>query len=88
MVRRTDVEQSLAYIILNYDVEVLGEPKKKKAFVNVVVPDLDVEIRVRWKHLRRAPSESTPSDMRFLRCRLSVTVLRPIEVAEHQDWTG
>lgn len=43
------LKQALAYIILNYDVEVLGDSRKSMSLVNVVVPHLDVQIRIRRK---------------------------------------
>lgn len=43
------LKQALAYIILNYDVEVLGDSRKSMSLVNVVVPHTDVQIRIRRK---------------------------------------
>lgn len=43
------LKQALAYIIMNYDVEVLGDSRKNMSLVNVVVPHLDVQIRIRRK---------------------------------------
>jgi cytochrome P450 len=43
------LKQALAYIILNYDVEVLGDCPKSMSLVNVMVPHTNVQIRIRRK---------------------------------------
>lgn len=43
------LKQALAYIIMNYDVKVLGTPREKKALLNVVIPHTDVQIQLRRK---------------------------------------
>lgn len=43
------MKQALAYVILNYDVELVGEPVKRKALLNMMMPPTEVQIRIRPK---------------------------------------
>lgn len=41
------MKQALAYIVLNYDVELMGKPIIRKALVNTMVPPVDAKMRIR-----------------------------------------
>ncbi|KAI2601751.1 cytochrome P450 [Hypoxylon sp. NC1633] len=43
------MKQALAYIVLNYDVELVGKPITRKALVNTMVPPVDTKMRIRRK---------------------------------------
>ncbi|GAP82370.1 putative cytochrome P450 [Rosellinia necatrix] len=43
------MKQALAYIVLNYDVELIGKPIVRKALVNTMVPPIDAQMRIRRK---------------------------------------
>ncbi|KAF2963105.1 hypothetical protein GQX73_g10472 [Xylaria multiplex] len=43
------MKQALAYIVLNYDVELTGKPITRKALVNTMVPPVGTQIRIRRK---------------------------------------
>ncbi|KAI1089148.1 cytochrome P450 [Rostrohypoxylon terebratum] len=43
------MKQALAYIVLNYDVELIGKPVTRKALVNTMVPPVDAKMRIRRK---------------------------------------
>jgi hypothetical protein len=43
------LKQALAYIVLNYDVELTGTKIKRKALLNMMLPPTDAQIRVRRK---------------------------------------
>ncbi|KAK2595097.1 hypothetical protein QQS21_007182 [Conoideocrella luteorostrata] len=43
------MKQALAYIILNYDVELIGKPITRTALVNTMVPPVDAKMRIRRK---------------------------------------
>ncbi|KAF4633292.1 hypothetical protein G7Y89_g4832 [Cudoniella acicularis] len=43
------IKQALAYVILNYDVEITGKPIKRKALLNMMLPPTDAQIRIRRK---------------------------------------
>ncbi|RYP66869.1 hypothetical protein DL769_005901 [Monosporascus sp. CRB-8-3] len=43
------LKQTLAYIVLHYDVELIGKPRERRALLNVMVPQQDLEIRIRRK---------------------------------------
>jgi cytochrome P450 len=43
------MKQALAYIVLNYDVELNGKPITRKALVNTMVPPVDAKMRIRRK---------------------------------------
>ncbi|KAI5920334.1 cytochrome P450 [Camillea tinctor] len=43
------MKQTLAYLVLNYDVELVGPPSKRKALLNMMVPPVDTQIRIRQK---------------------------------------
>lgn len=45
------MKQALAYIVLNYDVELIGKPITRKALVNTMVPPVDSKMRIRRKLL-------------------------------------
>lgn len=44
-----NMKQALSFIVMNYDVELLGKPIKRKALLNVMVPPVELEMRIRWK---------------------------------------
>ncbi|KAI2602064.1 cytochrome P450 [Hypoxylon sp. NC1633] len=41
------MKQALAYMVLNYELELVGEPVKRKALLNTMVPPVNVQVRVR-----------------------------------------
>ncbi|EHL01927.1 putative Ent-kaurene oxidase [Glarea lozoyensis 74030] len=43
------MKQALAYLVLNYDVELIGPPPKRRALLNMMVPPVGVQIRMRRK---------------------------------------
>ncbi|GAP91477.2 putative cytochrome P450 [Rosellinia necatrix] len=43
------MKQALAYIVLNYDVELVGPQKKRKALLNMMLPPVGTQIRIRRK---------------------------------------
>lgn len=43
------VKQALAYLILNYDVELVGKPVKRRALLNTMVPPIEAKFRFRQK---------------------------------------
>lgn len=43
------MKQALAYIVLNYDLELVGKPITRKALVNTMVPPVNAQIRIRRK---------------------------------------
>lgn len=43
------MKQALAYIVMNYDVELVGKPIKRKALLNTMVPPVDAKMRIRRK---------------------------------------
>ncbi|KAI0148061.1 cytochrome P450 [Hypoxylon sp. NC0597] len=43
------MKQALAYIVLNYDVELVGKPISRKALVNTMVPPVGAKIKIRRK---------------------------------------
>ncbi|RYP12159.1 hypothetical protein DL765_007458 [Monosporascus sp. GIB2] len=43
------MKQALVYIVLNYDVELMGKPITRKALVNTMVPPVDAKMRIRSK---------------------------------------
>lgn len=43
------MKQALACVILNYEVELVGEPVERRAFLNMMVPPAKTQIRIRRK---------------------------------------
>jgi len=43
------MKQALAYLVLNYDVELVGPPPKRRALLNMMVPPVGAQIRIRRK---------------------------------------
>ncbi|KAH7384629.1 cytochrome P450 [Pyrenochaeta sp. MPI-SDFR-AT-0127] len=43
------MKQALAYLVLNYDVELVGPPPKRRALLNMMVPPVSTMIRIRRK---------------------------------------
>lgn len=43
------MKQALAYLVLNYDVDLVGPPLKRKALLNMMVPPVSARIRIRRK---------------------------------------
>lgn len=43
------IKQALAHIILNYDVELVGQLRKRRSVLNLMVPPADAQIRIRRK---------------------------------------
>ncbi|KAI0003923.1 cytochrome P450 [Xylariaceae sp. FL0662B] len=43
------LKQALAYIVMNYDVELLGEPPKRRALLNMMLPPTGAKLRLRRK---------------------------------------
>lgn len=43
------MKQALAYLVLNYDVELTGPPIKRRALLNMMVPPVGAQIRIRRK---------------------------------------
>lgn len=43
------MKQALAYLVLNYDVELVGSPPKRRALLNMMVPPVGTQIRIRRK---------------------------------------
>jgi cytochrome P450 len=43
------MKQALAYLVLNYDVELAGAPPKRRALLNMMVPPVGTKIRIRRK---------------------------------------
>lgn len=43
------MKQALVYIVLNYDVELIGKPITRKALVNTMVPPVNAQMRIRRK---------------------------------------
>lgn len=43
------MKQAFAYIIMNYDVELIGKPIKRKSLLNTMVPPVDAQMRIRRK---------------------------------------
>ncbi|GAB1314337.1 hypothetical protein MFIFM68171_04547 [Madurella fahalii] len=41
------IKQALAYMVMNYEIELVGEPPKRKALLNMMVPPTDVKLRFR-----------------------------------------
>ncbi|KAK0630991.1 cytochrome P450 [Bombardia bombarda] len=41
------IKQALAHMVMKYDVELVGEPPKRKALLNMMVPPTDVKLRFR-----------------------------------------
>ncbi|KAI1370089.1 cytochrome P450 [Hypoxylon crocopeplum] len=43
------IKQALAYVVMNYDVELVGGTVRRKALLNMMVPPTDAQIRIRRK---------------------------------------
>ena len=43
------LKQALAYVVLHYDVEILNRPRERRALLNMMVPQTEVQMRVRRK---------------------------------------
>lgn len=43
------IKQALAYMVMNYDVEFVGQPPKRKALLNMMVPPTEAKLRFRRK---------------------------------------
>jgi cytochrome P450 len=43
------MKQALSYMVLNYDVELVGPTPKRKALLNMMIPPVDAKIRIRRK---------------------------------------
>jgi cytochrome P450 len=43
------MKQALAYIVMNYDVELIGKPIKRMALLNTMVPPVQTQMRIRRK---------------------------------------
>ncbi|CAI6227314.1 unnamed protein product [Periconia digitata] len=43
------MKQALAYLVLHYDVELVGPPPKRWALLNMMIPPVDAKIKLRWK---------------------------------------
>ena len=43
------MKQALAFIVLNYDVQLVGKPIKRQSLLNTMVPPVDARIRIRRK---------------------------------------
>ncbi|KAH9872149.1 hypothetical protein IAQ61_004984 [Plenodomus lingam] len=43
------MKQTLSYLVLHYDVELVGPPPKRKALLNMMIPPVDAKIRIRRK---------------------------------------
>jgi hypothetical protein len=43
------MKQALSYMVLNYDVELVGPSPKRKALLNMMIPPVDAKIRIRRK---------------------------------------
>ncbi|OAG01871.1 putative Ent-kaurene oxidase [Paraphaeosphaeria sporulosa] len=43
------MKQALSYLVLNYDVELVGPRPKRKALLNMMIPPVDAKIRIRRK---------------------------------------
>jgi hypothetical protein len=43
------MKQALAYVILNYDVDILEKPSQRKPLLNMMVPPVNAKIRIRRK---------------------------------------
>lgn len=43
------MKQALAYFVFNYDVELIGSPPKRKALLNMMIPPVGAQIRIRRK---------------------------------------
>ncbi|KAI0173475.1 cytochrome P450 [Hypoxylon sp. FL1284] len=41
------MKQALAYMVLNYELELFGEPVRRKALLNTMVPPVNAQVRVR-----------------------------------------
>jgi cytochrome P450 len=50
------MKQALAYIVMNYDLELIGKPIKRQALLNTMVPPVDAKMRIR----RKAQDYTTP----------------------------
>ena len=44
------MKQALAYIVMNYDVELVGKPIKRRALLNTMVPPVESRLRIRRKN--------------------------------------
>jgi hypothetical protein len=43
------IKQTLAYMVMNYEVELVGEKPERKVLLNAMVPPTDVKLRFRWR---------------------------------------
>lgn len=43
------MKQALAYLVMHYDVELVGGPVRRRALLNTMVPPVDAQIRIRRK---------------------------------------
>lgn len=43
------MKQALAYMVLNYEVELVGKTRRRRALLNTMVPPVDAQIKVRRK---------------------------------------
>ena len=57
------IKQALAYMVVNYDVELVGEAPPRKVLLNMMVPPTDIKLRFRAQGCVRVQSGRVPVEV-------------------------